>query len=134
MIIDGKNSVLGRVATYAAKQAILGETIDIVNCEEIILSGKKEDLLARYKQRRERGEPFHGPFYPRVPESFVKRAIRGMLPYKQSKGREAFKRIKCHVGVPQVFEGKEMIKVKGSEVEKLGTLKYMSVKEICNLL
>lgn len=134
MIVNAENSVLGRVGSYVAKQALLGEQIDIVNCDKAVISGKKEDILARYKQRRARGEPFHGPFYPQKPEGFVKRAIRGMLPYKQGKGREAFKRIKCHEGVPKKLEGKDMIKVKGAEIEKVGTLKYMSVKEICKLL
>jgi large subunit ribosomal protein L13 len=41
----------------------------------------------------------------------MKRAIRGMLPdYREGRGKESFKRIKCYVGVPKEYEGKEMIK------------------------
>lgn len=134
MIIDAKDMIAGRLATYVAKQALLGETIDIVNAEEAILSGSKKDLLNRYVHRRERGDPHHGPYFPRTSHMMLKRMIRGMLPFKQSKGREAFKRIKCHKGVPKVFEGKEMLTFEKFHKNKLPTKKHLTFKELSKLL
>ncbi len=107
MLIDAKNAVLGRLATQVAKKALLGETIDILNCEKILISGKKEVIFAKYDRLSKMGVPRKGPFISSDPEKFVKRIIRGMVPYKQPKGREALARIKLHKGVPKIFEGKE---------------------------
>ena len=78
MIINGENLILGRLATYTAKQALLGEKIDIINSEKIVITGKKKDLIKRYKQRAEKGNPLKGPFFPKMPDRFVRRAIRTM--------------------------------------------------------
>ncbi len=100
MIIDATDLILGRLAAFAAKQALLGETVLIINSEKAIITGSKKYLLDRYTQRIHRGEPHHGPNYPRRPDFLVRRTIRGMLPYKQFKGEIAFKRIKCFIGKP----------------------------------
>ena len=42
-IIDGKNAVLGRLASFAAKEALRGEEIVILNCEQIIITGNKRN-------------------------------------------------------------------------------------------
>ena len=41
-IIDGKGAILGRLASYAAKQALKGEEIVVLNCEEVIITGNKK--------------------------------------------------------------------------------------------
>ena len=41
-IIDGKNAVLGRLASFVAKEALKGEEIVIVNCDEIMITGNKK--------------------------------------------------------------------------------------------
>jgi len=127
MIIDGKNAVLGRMITQVAKRALLGETIDIVNCEKIIVSGKKEMVFAKYDRLKKMGVPRKGPFISADPEKFVKRIIRGMLPYKQPKGRDAFARIKCHEGIPAEFEGKELEKVAESKLRVM----CVPISDIC---
>ncbi len=43
-IIDGKDAVLGRLASYAAKEALKGEEVIIVNCKEVIITGNKKDI------------------------------------------------------------------------------------------
>lgn len=134
MIVDATNLILGRMATVVAKKALLGEKIDIINCENTVISGNRDQILERYKHRRERGIPSKGPFFPRTPERLVKRTIRGMLPYKQSKGDLAFKRIKCHIGVPEEMKNEKPQKIEKAEVEKLPNYKYITVKEVCRSL
>ncbi len=133
MIIDAKNMIIGRIATVAAKKALLGEKIDIINCENAVITGKKKFLLDNFKRKKEMGT-FKGPFLPRMPDRFLRRTIRGMLPYKQEKGIKAYKRITCYHGVPKEFEGKEITKIKGADISKLDNLNYLTVKEICKKL
>ena len=125
MIIDATDLIIGRMATVVAKKALLGEKVDIINCEKALISGSKKDVLAKFKARRERGQPTKGPFIPRRPDMLVKRTIRGMLPYKQEKGLKAFKRIKCYLGVPEGMEKAETIKE--AHISKLPTLKYITI-------
>ncbi len=130
MIINAENLVLGRLASFVAKKALLGEKIDIVNVEKAVVSGARLQTLEHYKEKRARGYALHGPYFPRDPMRIVKRTIRGMLPYKQEKGREALKRIRCYVGVPKDFEGKKFDSVKNAEVSKIHRTKFITVAEI----
>ncbi|MFT4304282.1 MAG: 50S ribosomal protein L13 [Candidatus Woesearchaeota archaeon] len=130
MIIDGENAVFGRLGTVVAKKALLGEAIDIINCEKILISGKAEVVFAKYMRLKKIGVPQKGPFYSVNPEKFVKRLLRGMLPYKQAKGREAFERIKCYKGVPAKFEGKPAEKVAQSELR----VNAVKIEEICKYI
>lgn len=134
MIINGDGLIVGRVGTVAAKKALLGEKIDIVNCENMVLTGKKKFILAYQLNKFKRGIHTKGPFVPRMPDRFVRRMIRGMLPYKQERGREAFKNIMCHIGVPEEFKDKKMETIKEAHVSKTKNLNYMKVGEIVKLI
>ena len=134
MIIDARNLILGRLATTVAKKALQGEEINIINCEQIIISGSKKHVLLKYKTRANRGSQFKGPFIPKTPERFVKRAIRNMLPYKNPRGREAFKRIKCHRGHPESINKEKTKTLKMADFSKLPTLSYVTVDLICKYL
>lgn len=134
MNIDAKDTMLGRVASYAAKQALNGENVVIFNCELAMISGKRYNIMERYHKKVERGDPFHGAFYPRVPREFFRRTIRGMLPYAQPRGREAYKRIKCFVGMPERFKNEKMEIVEKANIKKIKNIVCMSVKELCRSL
>jgi large subunit ribosomal protein L13 len=129
---DATNLILGRMASFAAKKALLGETVNIVNCEKAIVTGNKKTLLLQFKRKRDMGIPSKGPFFPRSPERIVKRTIRGMLPYKQEKGMKAFKRIKCYTGVPENIKNAETIKE--ADISKVPNLKYLKLEQISKYL
>ena len=133
MIINAENLILGRLSTIAAKKALLGESIDLVNVEKAVISGTKKNILDKYKTRRERGETLHGPYFPRTPDRLVRRTIRGMLPYKQEKGRLAFKRVKCHVGIPEDLKDK---KIETLDKAKLSPqkMKFVTIKQLTSYL
>jgi len=131
MIIDATNLILGRLGTYAAKKALLGEKIDIVNCENCVITGDRDRILQDYDTKLKRGIHAKGPFMRRMPDRFVKRAIRGMLPYKKERGRAAFKSIKCYIGVPEDLKNKKFDIIDNANVEKVPNLKYMKIKDIC---
>lgn len=131
MIIDATNLILGRFAATAAKRALLGEKVVVVNCEKAVMTGNKRDILTRYRQKREMGQPTKGPFILRRPDMFVRRTIRGMLPYKQEKGRKAFERVMCYLGVPEEFKDKKLETIEKANIVKVPTLKYMAIGALC---
>lgn len=110
-VIDAENMVLGRLAQHVAKQALLGHKVAVVNTEKAVITGNKRTILEKYKHRRERGAPRTGPFFPRLPERIFKRTVRGMLPYKKPRGREAFKNIMCYHGIPNDLQDKKIEKI-----------------------
>lgn len=126
-VIDGKNAVLGRLASYTAKEALKGEEIKIVNCEQVIITGNKEFIERDFLQKRSRvGTRQIGPKVSRTSEKIVKRAIRGMLPdHREGRGREAFKRIMCYTGIPAEFKDSKKISFNNEDKSK-----YIQVKEI----
>lgn len=130
MIIDAEKMVLGRLAAFVAKKALLGEKVNIINCEKAVVTGNRADVLAKYKRKVDMGIPLRGPYFRRKPEQIVKRAIRGMLPYKQEKGNTAFKNIMCYEGVPEEFEGKDTVDVPGASVSKVLKIKHYTINEI----
>ncbi|MFC1723852.1 50S ribosomal protein L13 [Nanoarchaeota archaeon] len=134
MIIDAKDLIVGRMGTFVAKKALLGERVDIVNADLAVISGKKTQILANYRQKSTRGVPSKGPHYLRLSDRFLKRLIRNMLPYKQERGKEAFKRIMCWRGVPDKFKDQKFTVVETAKVSKLPNYNYIKIKDIVSYL
>lgn len=127
-IIDGTNAVMGRLASYAAKEALKGEDIAILNCEKVIITGQRENIEKNFSEKRSRvGSGQKGPKHSRDSEKIMKRVIRGMLPnHRAGRGKEALKRVKCYVGVPKEFEDKKRIgagKFKGNKFLRIGEIR-----------
>ncbi|MBR9678427.1 MAG: 50S ribosomal protein L13 [Nanoarchaeota archaeon] len=133
IIINAEDTVLGRLASYAAKQAREGNQIRIINAEKAIITGSKENIREKYKIRRERGDVYKGPFFPRTVIGLVKRSVRGMLPYKKDAGRKALSRVKVYKGFPGEIKGEPII-LKEFTSQKLKNPKKMSVGELCKWL
>jgi len=131
MIIDAKNAILGRLSTYVAKQVLLGNKVDVINCEECAISGNNHTTLNEYIRRLHRRAPAKGPYFYRRPDMFVKRTIRGMLPFKRARGRDAFKNIKCYIGVPENLKNGNALTVKNSSIDKLHSADYLKIKDLC---
>jgi len=130
MIIDAKDLIVGRLATVVAKKSLIGEKMDIVNCERAVIVGDKKNILSKYDWKRKMGDTFKGPFIHRNPERMLKRTIRGMLPYKQKKGRDAFKNIRCYLGVPEKFKDKKAETIKEAKINFKKTINYITLKEV----
>ncbi|MCD6372478.1 MAG: 50S ribosomal protein L13 [Thermococcus sp.] len=136
-IINAEGLILGRLASKVAKMLLEGVEVDIVNAEKAIITGNREDIFAKYKQRTElrtRTNPRKGPFYPKRSDEIVRRTVRGMLPWKTDRGRKAFKRLKVYVGIPKEFEGKELETISEAHMSRLATPKYVSVGEVAKFL
>jgi large subunit ribosomal protein L13 len=106
-VIDADGLVLGRMASIVAKRLLNGEFIDLVNAEKAVVSGKRAMVIKSEKKFLEVGGRGRGPTHWRQPHRIVRRTIRGMLPYRKARGREAFKRLKVHIGLPGEFDSAE---------------------------
>ena len=130
-IIDGKGAVLGRLSSFVAKELLKGEEINIVNCEQIIITGNKKRIQEDFEEKRTKvGSGQKGPKVSRLSEKIVKKAIRGMLPnHRKGRGKEAFKRVKCYVGIPKEFVGSKKI-LAGKQPKVPNKSKIVMIKEI----
>jgi large subunit ribosomal protein L13 len=133
IVIDGSDAPLGRVAAFAAKKALLGETVHIVNAEKIVVSGNPEAVYERFKSRIDlkthRNPIVNSPKYPRTVTGIVRRAVRGMLPRWRKRGRDAFKRVKVWRGIPEQFAN--------AKIEKLDfklPRKYVRLGDLAKML
>merc|ERR1711887_319137 len=114
VVIDGRGHLMGRLASFVAKEALLGQKVVVVRCEELVISGSfirnKLKLLMK-RTKRMNTNPKKGPFHHRSPADMFLRVMRGMLPHKQYRGSAAFQRIKCLEGVPEPFNSVKRVVV-----------------------
>lgn len=132
MIIDAKNAVAGRLASAVVKKLLLGEKIVIINAEQAIMTGNPADIRNKYIAQKRRGSPFHGPFFPKKPEHILRRIIRGMLPYKKPKGRNAMRRLKVYYGFPKNLEARHVV-VAEQSIREIRS-RYMTIGELAKSL
>ena len=131
-VYDAEQMVVGRLGTKVAKAALLGETVVIVNAEKAIITGDPRMLIDAWRAKlkiRTSYNPKRGPFHTRRPDKMVRRMIRGMLPWPTPRGKDAFKRIKVYIGVPEKFADAEKIVLEKSRYRSM-TQKHMLVKEL----
>ncbi len=133
VVIDAEGLILGRLASIVAKRLLYGERIVIVNAEKALLSGKPLSVLAWYWDRLAKKTHYNpektGPKHPRRPDMIVKRAIRGMLPRKKPKGRNALSRLRVYIGVPDEYKNVPKIKI-AEALPRNARIKYLSVGEL----
>jgi large subunit ribosomal protein L13 len=102
-VVDAAGVIVGRLASYVAKRLLDGEEIVVVNAEKAVISGSKEHVVDAFKTRlgrRTLGSQTKAPKHPRRPEMYVRRVVRGMLPWKKPRGKMAYRRLEVYVGVP----------------------------------
>ncbi len=132
-VIDGTNLILGRLASNVAKMLLKGEEVHIINAEKIRLIGNSKSIVDRYLQKRRlqnKGTPEKSPHYSRVPHLFVKRVIRGMVPWKKATGKNAIKRLRVYSGNPKDLKNFVSIeKIRADERKK-----SITVYEVCKQL
>jgi len=129
IIYDAENQVLGRLSSIIAKQLLKGDEVFVVNCEKSVLAGGRKYTIKKYLQKIQRGDPRHGPFFPKTPDEIFRRTVRGMLPWDRAKGRDAFKRLKIFINMPKEFKDKRLERTKSAEASKL-KCNYITLGEL----
>jgi len=118
-IYNASGQILGRISTRIAKDLKKGEKVIVVNCEKAVISGNPKDTKRHYLEKRSRGDPHHGPFFPRTPKGIFTKAVIGMLSRKKPSGRDAISKLRVYVGVPEDFDIKNSIQFKDADVNRL---------------
>jgi len=126
VVVDARDCIMGRVASNVAERALDGESVAVVNAEQAVITGTEEDIFETYNKRAELGSD-SGPYYPKRPDGVFKRAIRGMLPYKQQDGREAFENVRVYVGNPFDEDGEI---IEGTSLDRLSTIRFVTVGDV----
>ena len=107
--VNAEGLIVGRMCSKVAKRLLNGEEVIILNSEKAVFSGKKKSKIAEAHLFLEVGAPMRGPFHYRRPDRFLRKTVRGMVPFKQPKGKNAYKRLKVFMGVPLEFKDQKMI-------------------------
>ena len=130
VVIDGRDCILGRVASIVSERALDGESIAVVNAEGLVITGGDEDVIGTFEKRTELGSD-RGPYYPKRPDMIAKRSIRGMLPYKRPRGREAFERVRVYLGNPYDAESEIL---EGTSLDRLSNTDFVELGEVSEKL
>ena len=132
IVIDAENLILGRLASHVAKLLLKGNEVTIVNAEKTIVSGSKKSIIEEYYTKRKIGGERKGPYYPRMPDRILKRTIRGMIPYKKTTGKNALKKLRVYIGIPNELKDSELSTI--PRASATGKIKYIELGEVSRQL
>ena len=135
LYVDATDQILGRMASEVAKRLLEGYRVYIFNAEKAVVSGDPLMVIRSYRiwyQIKVHVNPYKwGPHRPKSPITIVKKAVLGMLPRSKQRGREAARRLRVYIGVPEEFKAKEkeMVRFAFADASRLGH-KFIRVGEI----
>ncbi|XP_055699971.1 60S ribosomal protein L13a [Phlebotomus papatasi] len=112
IIIDGRNHLVGRLASIVAKYLLQGGKVVVVRCEELNQSGhfyRNKVKYLSYLRKRCNVNPARGPYHFRAPSRMFYKAVRGMVPHKIKRGQQALKRLKVFEGIPPAYSKKKTV-------------------------
>ena len=128
--VDARDCIVGRVASQVAQRALDGERVAVVNAERAVITGSEEDVMSVYRQRDAVGSD-RGPNYPKRPDRIFKRAVRGMVPYEKTRGREALGRVRVYVGDPYEDDSSVDADVlEDTSLDRLSNIKFVSLGDV----
>jgi len=128
-VIDAEGLILGRMASIVARRLLAGEIIELVNAQGAVVSGRKVNIINEHKEFISVGGHRKGPIHFRMPNTIVRRTIRGMLPYRKPTGRDAYKRLRVHIGVPNDLAGAEKQSLPEAHVSRLNH-RYVTIGDV----
>lgn len=117
IVVDCRGHLMGRVASLLAKELLCGQKVVLVRAEEMNLSGSiaRNHLLHSHTiKKRMNTNHRRGPFHFSAPSRFIYFAIRGMIPYKTTRGKNALNNLKIYEGVPQKYMSVKKLVIPGA--------------------
>jgi large subunit ribosomal protein L13 len=130
VVVDARDCILGRVASQVAELALDGQSVAIVNAEQSVITGREDAVMEKFKERRRHGSD-RGPMYPKRPDRIFKRSIRGMVPYKKPRGREALENVRVYVGNPNDQDAEIL---DDTSLDRLSNIKFVSLGDVSETL
>jgi len=136
IVVDATDHIAGRLSSNVAKLLLNGNRVSIVNCEKIMLSGTRTNIIYHYRKFLEVNSvihPRHGPVHARRPDTIMTRMVRGMLPKKKPSGLLAHKRLRTYIGSPRELSSFEKIQFKEAKIRK-SAANYTTIGDIAKII
>lgn len=114
ILIDGRGHLLGRLAAVVAKTLLEGNKVTVLRCEQLNISGnffRNKLKYLSFLRKRCNVNPARGPFHFRAPSRIFWKTVRGMLPHKIERGKQALRRLKCYEGIPPPYDKRKRVVV-----------------------
>ncbi len=130
LVIDGTNLILGRAGSFIAKQILNGLEVHVINAEKFIMTGDPAVVTNRYLLRRRakhKGTPEFSPVWSKNPNMLVRRILRGMLPWKTTRGKDAYRRLKVYIGNPKNLTGAQTVET----AKFTKPIKHITIHQLC---
>jgi len=132
VVIDGRGHLMGRLASIVAKNILNGNKVVVVRCEGINQSGnfyRNKLKVLKFLRLRCNVKPSRGPFHFRAPSKMFWRTVRGMVPHKTERGKDAMKRLQTFEGVPPPYDKKKRMVIPSA----LKVLRLKPGRKFCSL-
>merc|ERR1719216_528591 len=132
IIVDGRNHLLGRLASIVAKELLNGQKVVVVRCEQILRSGSLfRNKLKRQEQMHHRcnTNPRRTATHWKSPSRIFWKVLRGMLPHKTPRGAAALGRLKVFEGIPFPYDQRKRMVIP----DALRTLRLKARRNFCTL-
>ena len=137
IVVDATNHIAGRLASNVAKLLLRGHRVTVVNCEKIMMSGKRETQIREYREFLEINSIInykHGPVHYRRPDTMMAKMIRQMLPFdRKPSGKLAFARLRTYIGAPNNTKPIEKIQFEKALITRAAS-NYTPLAEICRVI
>ena len=107
IIIDGKDHLLGRLASSIAKELLNGQRVVVVRCEAICKSGslfRNKVEWMEFLNKKATHNPRKWFVHYRSPSRTLWRTIRGMVSHKTPRGAAALGKLKVFEGMPTPYD------------------------------
>ena len=121
IVVDATDHIAGRLSSHVAKLLMKGNRVSMVNCDKIMISGTRSNIIQEYREFLEINSINHwkhGPKHPRRPDTIMKKMIRGMLPKEKPSGKTAHKRLRTYIGSPKEVKSLKKIKFEKAMIRK----------------
>ncbi|EZA50841.1 hypothetical protein DMN91_001764 [Ooceraea biroi] len=117
ILIDARGHLLGRLAAIVAKTILQGNNVTVVRAEQLNISGnifRNKLKYMSFLRKRCNVNPARGPFHFRAPSKIFWKTVRGMIPHKTQRGKDALSRLKVYEGVPPPYDRRKRLVVPGA--------------------
>jgi large subunit ribosomal protein L13Ae len=104
----------------------------VLRCEGINISGNFYRNKLKYLdflKKRMNTNPSRGPYHFRCPSKIFQRTVRGMLPHKLYRGKDAMERLKVFEGIPPPYDKQKRVVVPSA----LRVLRLKPRRKYCSL-
>ena len=137
IVVDGTNLIAGRLASNVAKLLRKGNRVSVVNCDKIMMSGKKASIVGEYEEFLKINSIInykHGPVHYRRPDTIIAKMIRQMLPFdRKPSGKLAFQRLRTYIGAPNDTKSLEKTQFDKALIKRAAS-NYTTLAEICRVI